>query len=78
MRPLKILHVIWSAEMGGISKVVLHLCQEQKKDSSLSVSIYIAKGKGEIIYDFNNLKIFYFRKHKIWFKVEIYIKADSI
>jgi len=57
MLPLKILHVIWSAEMGGISKVVLHLCKEQKKDSSLEVSVYIAKGKGEIINDFINSNI---------------------
>lgn len=48
MLPLKILHIIWSTEMGGISKVVLHLCEEQQKDNSLQVSVFCAKGKSEL------------------------------
>ncbi len=45
MRPHRILHIIWSSEMGGISKVVLHLCDEQQKDNDLQVSVFCAKGK---------------------------------
>lgn len=52
MLPLKILHIIWSTEMGGISKVVLHLCEEQQKDDSLQVSVFCAKGKSELFNAF--------------------------
>lgn len=52
MLPLKILHIIWSTEMGGISKVVLHLCEEQQKDRDLQVSVYCAKGKSALFEAF--------------------------
>ena len=52
MLPLKILHIIWSAEMGGISKVVLHLCEEQQKDNDLQVSVFCAKGKSTLFEAF--------------------------
>lgn len=52
MSPLKILHIIWSTEMGGISKVVFHLCEEQLKDDSLEVSVFSARGKSTLFNDF--------------------------
>lgn len=52
MLPLKILHIIWSTEMGGISKVVLHLCEEQQKDNELQVSVFCAKGKSALFEAF--------------------------
>ncbi|MBP6511145.1 MAG: glycosyltransferase family 4 protein [Bacteroidia bacterium] len=52
MLPLKILHIIWSTEMGGISKVVLHLCEEQQKDRDLQVSVFCAKGKSALFEAF--------------------------
>ena len=52
MLPFKILHIIWSTEMGGISKVVLHLCEEQQKDNDLQVSVFCAKGKSELFEAF--------------------------
>lgn len=52
MHPLKVLHIIWSTDMGGISKVVLHLCEEQQKDDSLQVSVFCAKGKSELYETF--------------------------
>ena len=52
MLPLKILHIIWSTEMGGISKVVLHLCEEQQKDNNLQVSVFCAKGKSALFEAF--------------------------
>ena len=52
MLPLKILHIIWSTEMGGISKVVLHLCEEQQKDHELQISVYCAKGKSALFESF--------------------------
>lgn len=60
MQPLKILHIIWSTDMGGISKVVLHLCQEQLKDDSLQVSVFCAKGRSELFnaYEENGIRIF--------------------
>ncbi|MBK7965872.1 MAG: glycosyltransferase family 4 protein [Bacteroidetes bacterium] len=57
MQPLKILHIIWSTEMGGISKVVLHLCQEQQKDESLQVSVFCAKGKSALFETFEKCGI---------------------
>lgn len=52
MIPLKILHIIWSSDMGGISKVILHLCEEQQKDVSLQVSVFCAKGKSALFNAF--------------------------
>lgn len=52
MLPLKILHIIWSTEMGGISKVVIHLCEEQQKDNNLQISVFCAKGKSTLFEAF--------------------------
>jgi L-malate glycosyltransferase len=52
MLPVKILHIIWSTDMGGISKVVLHLCEEQQKDALLQVSVFCAKGKSALFNAF--------------------------
>ncbi|MBK9637312.1 MAG: glycosyltransferase family 4 protein [Bacteroidetes bacterium] len=38
--------------MGGISKVVLHLCEEQQKDSDMQVSVFCAKGKSALFEEF--------------------------
>lgn len=57
MHPLKVLHVLWSASMGGIGKVVFHLLQEQKKDPGLVTGLLIAKGEGDLLNDFKNLQI---------------------
>ncbi len=55
MQPLSVLHVIWSAGMGGIGKVVFHLLQEQINDKELKTGILIAKDKGELLNDFRAL-----------------------
>ncbi|MBL7924968.1 MAG: glycosyltransferase family 4 protein [Bacteroidia bacterium] len=52
MRPLKILHIIWSAEMGGIGKVVLNLCKAQKEDPEIEVAVLIAKPEGLLLKEF--------------------------
>ncbi|MBK7887887.1 MAG: glycosyltransferase family 4 protein [Bacteroidetes bacterium] len=57
MIPLSVLHVIWSAGMGGIGKIVYHLLEEQKKDSTMKVGLLIAKEEGELMHDFLQLKI---------------------
>jgi glycosyltransferase involved in cell wall biosynthesis len=57
MLPLSVLHVIWSAGMGGIGKIVYHLLKEQQEDATMKVGLLIAKEEGELMYDFGQLKI---------------------
>ncbi len=57
MYPLKVLHVIWSAEMGGIGKLVYNLIQKQSADHALEAGLLIAKPEGELLPDFKKLPI---------------------
>lgn len=54
MSSLKILHIIWSAEMGGISKVVMHLCEEQQRDPDVHIEVFCAKGKASMFSNFES------------------------
>jgi hypothetical protein len=40
---IKVVHVIWSATIGGIEKVVIDLITQQKKNPQLEVSLLVGK-----------------------------------
>lgn len=46
---VRILHFIWSANFGGIEKLVLHLAEAQLQDSELEPFLMIGCRKGELI-----------------------------
>lgn len=46
---LRVLHFIWSANFGGIEKLVLHLAEAQAQDSELEPFLMIGCRKGELI-----------------------------
>lgn len=48
----KILHFIWSANFGGISRLVFDLVQEQHKNATLESEILVGKHAGEYIEKF--------------------------
>lgn len=52
MANLKVLHVVWSATIGGIEKLVLDLVSEQKKNSTLEVAVLIARKEGGFLNRF--------------------------
>ena len=57
MYPLKVLHVIWMAEIGGIGKVVYNLCSHQKSDNELEAAVLCGKAGGSLLNDFKTLGI---------------------
>ena len=46
-----ILHIIWSAEIGGISKVVWQLCKAQRNHDVVHPMLYIAQPKGHLLQE---------------------------
>lgn len=57
MIPLRVLHVIWSATLGGIEKLVLYLCKEQSQDPELQTGLLIGKAGGSMMPQFEALGI---------------------
>ncbi len=54
---MKVLHVIWSATIGGIERVVMDLINRQNKNPHLEVSLLIGKTEGELLPSFASLHI---------------------
>jgi glycosyltransferase involved in cell wall biosynthesis len=46
-----VLHIIWSAEIGGISKVVWQLCAAQRNSDAVHPMLYIAQPKGDLLQE---------------------------
>lgn len=46
---VRVLHFIWSANFGGIEKLVLHLAEAQLPDSEIEPFLMIGCRKGELI-----------------------------
>ncbi len=57
MSQIKVLHIIWSASMGGIGRVVVNLCKAQANSELILPSILIAKSEGELLNEIKNLNI---------------------
>ena len=58
---LKILHFMWSANFGGIEKLVIDLCQTQNSTSDIQSEILIGCAKGSFMQNLvdNNIPHFY-------------------
>lgn len=54
---MKVMHVIWSATIGGIERVVMDLINRQNKNPHLEVSLLIGKAEGELLPSFASLQI---------------------
>lgn len=54
MSKLKVLHIIWSTNTGGIERLVLQLWQSQLKDEDLEVSLYAGQPEGTLWSEFIN------------------------
>jgi glycosyltransferase involved in cell wall biosynthesis len=54
---VKVMHVIWSATIGGIERVVMDLITEQMKNPDLQVSLLIGKSEGDLLSRFQALSI---------------------
>lgn len=52
---IKVIHVIWSATIGGIERVVMDLISQQQKNTDLNVSLLIAKSEGDLLPHFASL-----------------------
>ena len=64
MLNVKVLHIVWSATIGGIEKVVLDLVEQQKKNPHLEVAVLIARKEGEFLSRFEQLGKTYFANLK--------------
>ncbi len=60
MSDVKVLHIIWSATIGGIEKLVLDLVEQQKNNPKLEVAVLIAKKEGGFLSRFEQLGKTYF------------------
>lgn len=56
---INVIHVLWSAQYGGIQRMVLDLCIEQYKNSEVNSSILFISSKGNYFQEFDNAKIKY-------------------
>lgn len=54
---LKVLHYMWSAEMGGISRLVLDLCRAQLQDRNLDIALLVGRDSGSMLPLFRDLGI---------------------
>ena len=64
--------------MGGISKVVLHLCEEQQKDHELQISVYCAKGKSALFESFEKKGISIFATVCIAYSNPLFLWSSDI
>ena len=46
---MKVLHIIWSSNIGGIESVVLNLAIAQQKNDNVKPTIFAAKSEGPLI-----------------------------
>lgn len=56
---MRVIHIIGSARIGGIEKLVLDLLTVQKTNPAISVGILIGKKEGELLHKFRNVGIPY-------------------
>lgn len=59
MKKIKVIHIIWSASLGGISRVVYDLVSEQLQSLKVEPAVLIAKSTGEMLKDFKSLTVTY-------------------
>lgn len=52
---LKVVHVIWSATIGGIERVVMDLLSQQQKNNELEPALLIGKSEGDYLPQFTKL-----------------------
>ncbi|CAN5570702.1 glycosyltransferase family 4 protein [soil metagenome] len=57
MARIRVLHIVWSATMGGIERLVLNLCKAQLQNPLLDVSVMIAKSEGPLLEEFKRLDL---------------------
>ncbi len=57
MSRIKVLHILWSASMGGIGRVVINLCNAQLRNDHLSIGVLVAKSEGELLPQLKTLGI---------------------
>ncbi len=57
MSRIKVLHILWSASMGGIGRVVINLCNAQLRNDHLTIGVLIAKSEGELLPQLKTLGI---------------------
>ena len=60
MSKVKVLHIVWSATIGGIEKVVLDLVSAQQKNKSIEAAVLIARKEGGFLNRFEELGKTYF------------------
>jgi glycosyltransferase involved in cell wall biosynthesis len=87
-KPVKIVHYLWSAEIGGIQRLVLDLATFQQQDAGLRVTVLLGKGQGRLIHQFEergcNIAIvglksgYSFSCFKLWWLVNIFRQFDLI
>lgn len=46
---MKVLHIIWSSNIGGIESLVFNLCKTQKNNGTINPTIFTAKSGGQLI-----------------------------
>lgn len=58
---IKVLHVVWSVDVGGIREVVLNLCTQQLRNPSLKIGLVIGKKTEDPLHQVmaGNLDVFY-------------------
>ena len=52
---IKVLHVVWSGNFGGIGRIVMDIMTEQKKDTYLQIGLFIGKNNGVLINEFKKI-----------------------
>lgn len=55
----RVLHVLWSADLGGISRVVLDLATSQQRGDRVQPAFYVAKSGGELMRELESSAIPY-------------------
>jgi len=56
---VKVLHIIWKANFGGIEKLVYELAQEQTKGDQVKPAVLVLKPEGEFLERFRNANFEY-------------------
>lgn len=52
MNKLKVLHILWSTNTGGIERLVLQLWKVQKQDPALEVTVFAGQPEGSLWHEF--------------------------
>lgn len=54
---IRVLHITWSGEIGGIERLVYTLSKEQSKDLEMEVGVLFGRGRGHFFKQMNKLNI---------------------